>query len=515
MAERGPNPRETLAVVLGASRFKRAPKLAQGRAFYNSAQDFEDYLKSSGGLGLPPENIDQLFDDTRSPSDQLQDIRDFLERRSTVIKVLGLEPRDLILYYVGHGLFSEDFSYYLAVSGTDERSEVLTSIRVSDLASIIKSSARFLRKFLILDCCFSASAYAEFQSGPLTAGRVKILEELPQRGTALLCSANAHDPALAPMGHTRTMFSDSLLRALEQGHPSLGARLSLSELGDLVKANLRTAYPDNWVRPEVHSPDQKEGDVAGLPLFPNVAHPKRQEIDESQPGLELKTNVGVTSQTQAEHNGREQGKLSSEGDAKPDFFNRLWRELRRRRPKVVILVFLSIVVAAMIPVGMQQYYSRARQPNVAQRTSPSIQDSHPANLPAIASPSVDLSERFVTYSVSGSFQRGFKLSSDSKVVIETQTGRGVAANVTVVAPDGTEEEFVGKPAYDIDRMWQWQGQGSLGGSLDFQDQSNTFVRYPGGYVLTNSAYDGPKSGGIITSSNTVFKPILASESLRP
>ena len=276
MPESEPNPRQTLALLLGASSFRRAPKLAQGRAFYNSAQDFREYLMGLEGLGLPRDNINWLFDDSRSPSDQLQDIRDFLESRSTDLKNEGTEPQDLIVYYVGHGLFwGPDHVYCFATRATDERSEGLTSIRAGDLASIIKAYARFLRKFIILDCCFSAAAYKEFQSGPLTAGRVKLLDELPQRGTTLLCSASAQDPSLAPEGLSRTMFSDALLSALHQGHSSLGPRLSLSELGDLVKVNLREAYPDAWVRPEVHSPDQREGDVASVGLFPNAAKVSR------------------------------------------------------------------------------------------------------------------------------------------------------------------------------------------------------------------------------------------------
>jgi TonB family protein len=287
MPESEPNSQQILALLLGASSFRRAPKLAQGRAFYNSAQDFYEYLTGSEGLSLARENVNSLFDDSRSPSDQLQDIRDFLESRSTALKNEGLEPQDLILYYVGHGLFSGvDHTYCLAIRVTDERNEGLTSIRASDLASIIRGSARFVRKFLILDCCFSAAAYKEFQSGPLTAGRTKLLDELPQRGTTLLCSASAQDPSLAPEGLSRTMFSDGLLRALHQGHPFLGPRLSLSELGDLVKANIRESYPNDWVRPEVHSPDQREGDVASVPLFPNAAYFARKAAEEKRQKVE-------------------------------------------------------------------------------------------------------------------------------------------------------------------------------------------------------------------------------------
>jgi hypothetical protein len=259
-------------VLLGASSFGRAPKLSQGRAFYNSAQDFHEYLTAADGLGIPSENVLWLFDDSRSASDQLKDIRDFLEMRTTALKNQETQPKDLIVYYVGHGLFSgPEHAYCLAIRTTDEQSEGLTSMRVSDLASVVRTSARFLRTFLILDCCFSAAAYREFQSGPLTASRVKLLDELPQRGTTMLCSASSQDPSLAPRGLSRTMFSDSLLIALHDGHPSFGSSMTLSELGDLVKTNLRQAFPEDWVRPEVHSPDQREGDVAGVPLFPNAA----------------------------------------------------------------------------------------------------------------------------------------------------------------------------------------------------------------------------------------------------
>jgi|SRR5215469_2039721 len=116
MSENEPTPRQTLALLLGASSFRRAPKLAQGRAFNNSAQDLREYLVGPDGLGLPLDNVNWLFDDTRSPSDQLQDIRDFLESRSIDLKNEGTPAQDLIVYYVGHGLFSgSDQAYCLAI----------------------------------------------------------------------------------------------------------------------------------------------------------------------------------------------------------------------------------------------------------------------------------------------------------------------------------------------------------------------------------------------------------------
>ena len=108
------------------------------------------------------------------------------------------------------------------------------------------------------------------------------------------------------------MFSDSLIKALRQGHSFLGPRLSLSELGDLVKANLQVAYPDVWVRPEVHSPDQREGDVANVSLFPNPAFDLRKAEDGA---ASLETEAREKAEAaRREHERAEQARRQDEAD---------------------------------------------------------------------------------------------------------------------------------------------------------------------------------------------------------
>jgi len=87
-----------------------------------------------------------------------------------------------------------------------------------------------------------------------------------------MCSSNAFEPARAPRGLDHTMFSSALIQGLRKGYERGGPPLSFSELGDLVRENLREAFPESWVRPEVHSPNQREGDIAHIPLFPNPAY---------------------------------------------------------------------------------------------------------------------------------------------------------------------------------------------------------------------------------------------------
>ena len=282
-----------LAILLGASTFPNAPNLAEGRAFSISAADVKQYLIDEQGLGLARKNILTLFDDSRSPSDQLMEVATFLVRRGQELKAQGVTPEDLLIYYVGHGLFTKgDQAYCLAVRSTNEINEGATSIRASDLAGVIKENASFLRRYLILDCCFAASIHHEFQSGALTAATVQVANEFPKRGTALLCSSNAREPSLAPQGLDHTMFTHALIEVLRKGNKGAGEKLSISELGYLIQENLRNAYPDGWVRPEVHSPDQREGDIGHIPLFPNhayrdaIAEKEREELERAKAAAE-------------------------------------------------------------------------------------------------------------------------------------------------------------------------------------------------------------------------------------
>jgi len=325
-----PAPGQTLAVLLGASTYWYLPKLARGPAFYNSSQQFWQYLVDT--MGMPEENIKSLFDADRSASDQLRAMREFLEHRTTELRNAGTPARDLIVHYVGHGLFSgSENDYCLAVRATEEQSEGFTSIRMRDLAAVIRQYAAFMRKYLILDCCFSGAAYEQFQSGPLSVMQVKVRDvlddESPQRGTCLLCSASAKDPSVAPKGLPRTMFSDSLLTILTEGHELFGPWMSFTELGDLVRIRIKETYRDLGVRPEVHSPDQGSGDVARVPLFPNPASTKSAAKEEDEQRLaqeRLEAESQAKAREEAERVAREkeeeqrlaQERLEAESQAK-------------------------------------------------------------------------------------------------------------------------------------------------------------------------------------------------------
>jgi hypothetical protein len=272
---REPSPQTTLAIVTGASVFKRSPDLAQGKRFKDSADDFLAYLRDPDGFSLPEKNLLNLFDSDDDPDSLLEQIEIFLDDR---VKQLAPDggPQDLLLYYLGHGGFTTDNKYRLAVGRTRAGSEDTSSIRMGDLARTIKNKAGQIRKYLILDCCFAAEAFKYFQStrqsSPGEAAQVELRDALaPATGTTMLCSSSAIETSKAPEEEKYTMFSGALLQTLRDGIPRSKRRITMAQLGEAVASFIRQQYKEGAVRPQVLSPDQRDDELKDIPLFPNPA----------------------------------------------------------------------------------------------------------------------------------------------------------------------------------------------------------------------------------------------------
>lgn len=119
-------------------------------------------------------------------------------------------------------------------------------------------------------------------------------------------------------------------------------------------------------------------------------------------------------------------------------------------------------------------------------------------------------KRYTTFNITGSFQQGYSIDKESTILIDGETGYEMDANITVLGPNNSKETFTAKPNYGIESVYQWQNQGSLGGSLDFQFKPRTFAGFTGGR-LTNSAYWTPALNHNIDSSDTSLRPIATSE----
>ncbi len=273
---RGLDPTRSLFVLLGARVFPKYPALSYGTIFARSADEILTYVTDAHGLGLRNDNILDLFDDSRPAADQLEGITQFLYVKQKENSARGA-PENLFVYYVGHGLFTpSDRRYCLAIRCTSVNTTGVSAMRGRDLAEVVSTHASHLRRFVILDCCFAGSIVRDFLSAPGEAASRQLMEELPLRGTSILCASSRDDVALAPSNLGTTMFTRALLKTLREGNPTLEESMSIREVKNSVTGLLQRES-STWARPELHSSDMREGDIADLPIFPNPAFVRTAE----------------------------------------------------------------------------------------------------------------------------------------------------------------------------------------------------------------------------------------------
>jgi hypothetical protein len=265
-------PASTLAVVIGAHDWSLSG-LEISHAFSNSAKGILHYLSSAQFLGLPAENICNLFDDERGASDQLKQVGRFLRSRVDARARSGHPMADLLFYYVGHGAFrAGGGEFMLLVRSTDRGFEYATSLNMRSIAECLQNTPE-LRRFMVLDCCFAgAAAGSIFQGGEAAIAAQRALEMLPRKGTLLMCSSSGTMPSRTDETLQMTRFSGALVHALRQGSRlNKDQYLSFEDAKCLTWTLLRERYGGEAVCPELHEPVQLDGGLRDLPAFPNPA----------------------------------------------------------------------------------------------------------------------------------------------------------------------------------------------------------------------------------------------------
>jgi Caspase domain len=256
----------TLVIIVGASEYPDYRNLSNP-AYANSAAAVAHYFLK--GFRVPSKNILSLFDIKRSPTELYDDITAFLKQ--AMAQSEQSRPRNVIVYYIGHGFFGDDRAYFLAVAYSKEGAQE-HSIRFRQLQRTVKEQTRTLRKFYLIDACFSGAALKEMSGVEPVTERIfaeakqEALDDLPNSGTALLAAAPPDDVALTPAGERHTMFTGALLEALK-GRPPL-PRLTVRQLHGATRAAIIDRFGEKGVSPQLHSPEQKQGDIADVPLFP-------------------------------------------------------------------------------------------------------------------------------------------------------------------------------------------------------------------------------------------------------
>ncbi|WP_189092900.1 hypothetical protein [Deinococcus ruber] len=233
-----------------------------------------------------------LFDTEISALDQNFRLRSFLREREAEQEQ---RPTDLIIYYVGHGSFGyNNNEYFLTLRTTLADDPYTFSFSLRALANILRTHARTMRRYLILDACFAAAAaplmsdndaVRRIEKSTITntawASEYDTANQAVSYGTTLLCASSKDDPAY--FGEELTHFTEALLLALQRGDPLGGPLLSIQNVRDLAWRHLRELHADSTAHPEIHSPDQRgHADIGRIGLFPNPSAGLPNETIEPQ-----------------------------------------------------------------------------------------------------------------------------------------------------------------------------------------------------------------------------------------
>jgi hypothetical protein len=269
---------KTVAVLFGASQYPDYPALDASPAFAKSKTDFRSYLTSRLGMKADTDILD-LFDKDLQPGQVITRMREFLDGHCSGPNA----ATDVIFYYCGHGAYLREKEYFLALQCTSKKSKEPTVFKISYLVDIVSEVTNSQRNLVILDACYSGGALIEFghldgddDAAQLLDSQISSALEDHEAsqgvsGTVLFCAAGSKKWAKTPLEAEYTMFSGAMLKALQNGDEASGPYLSVRRVGELVKKEIKTAFGNQGVQPQIHVPVQGQADLLNTLFFPNPA----------------------------------------------------------------------------------------------------------------------------------------------------------------------------------------------------------------------------------------------------
>lgn len=192
----------------------------------------------------------------------------------------GARVENVLVHYVGHGMLKPNSEeHYLSINATDADDRAMTSASLAQLNEILTKNASRQRRIYLLDACFAAASLRDIMGAGGDALEEKvgaIIAPWPEsgrgdRGVAALCSADRNSTASARGERQLTQFTDGLLSVLQAGDASVGQALSLRRTHQLLRTQLWSRYGDDAVKPILVAPDDQDGGIAAVPIFPNAA----------------------------------------------------------------------------------------------------------------------------------------------------------------------------------------------------------------------------------------------------
>jgi biotin carboxyl carrier protein len=201
------------AVLVAASAYED-PGLVDHVSIANSAEAMVGILTDPGLGGWPPEAVTML----RDPVGDGQTIRKLRQIASVTTGVL-------LLYYVGHGLVSDQGELCLAVHDTDHEHPDVTGMEYTKIRDLVHRSAA-ATKIVILDSCFSGRAIGLSSADP----GIQLADLSAVSGAYTLTAADEIADAGGPDPTARTAFTGTLVDLVRTGIPGGPPGITLGRL---------------------------------------------------------------------------------------------------------------------------------------------------------------------------------------------------------------------------------------------------------------------------------------------
>lgn len=270
-----------LLILIGSAKFERHPAFSSPAFGISSRAVLKWFTGEGSGRMVGQDDVLSLFGSKLPWSEQEVLLTEWLADRQATTPA----PTDVIIYYVGHGGFHQGTkNYYLAIRASRANNPYFTSLIMESFWLTLRDAARRIRRHVIIDSCFAASAVRTLQSplNDVVGAKLRMLQEtdagegMPSRGTTVLCSSAEDETSSSDGTGGCTQFTDCLLRALKAGSPGAGQRLSMAELRELIKDVVQERYIGEAVIPQIHEGKQRGRALQLAPIFPNVAWERRK-----------------------------------------------------------------------------------------------------------------------------------------------------------------------------------------------------------------------------------------------
>jgi len=232
--------KKTKALLVGVSDYKSLDPI--GPALRN-IKDLIELLTDAQLLGLPMENIELIEDKTHE--EIYEKILEFLEDESNA------DFETLLFYYVGHGIRESTANKELYLTGKNTKMKTLktTAIPYNSIKTLIENS-HWQQRIVILDACHSglATAMGDEEKHFTEA-------EMDIQGTYVLASSAGDEKSFFDSHERHTFFSGELIKLLRNGLPKHQPCLSLDDIFQHLKKNVKQSTPKQKTNSNLNARD--------------------------------------------------------------------------------------------------------------------------------------------------------------------------------------------------------------------------------------------------------------------